>query len=222
MTTMDWLQDRLQRELAWRKKEISDLRSLAAHSIESDFHVFRSGQVMLCAHWEGFLKKAAELYMRYVFSQGVRLRSLAPNIVAAALYGDVMKASQAEYPGSEDHHVRLVKSILANIDRSDARCTWDVQTEGNPGSAVLERILLSVGIDRCLEMDAAKWSTTQFFINEQLVRDRHKIAHGEGLRIDQESFLDRTKRLLELLDTVAFNFIKCAENKCYLSAEVEN
>ncbi len=219
MSTLDLLQDKIQRELAWRKREVSDLRSLAMRSEETDFHIFRSGQVLLCAHWEGFLKKTAKLYLDHVFSQNIRLRDFAPNIIAAALFRDVMKAADAEYPGSEEHHVRLAKGLVDGFERFDARCTWDVKTEGNPGSDVLKRVLCSTGVDESLGMDDAKWSTTLFFINDQLVRDRHAIAHREGLRIPKVSFLERAARLLELLDTVALIFLDTAERRAYLATQ---
>lgn len=217
METLDALQDKIQRDLAWRKREISDLRSLAMHSERTEFHVFRSGQVLLCAHWEGFLKKSAESYLKHVFAQKVRLRDLAPNIIAVALFRDVMKAARAEYPGSDEHHIRLAKAIVESLDRPDVKSTWDVRTEGNPGSDVLERVLASIGVDRCLGLDDAKWSTTRVFINDQLVHDRHAIAHGEGLRIEKDNFLERASRVLELFDTVSAKLIETAERKAYLA-----
>ncbi|MBR8657968.1 hypothetical protein KDH83_32135, partial [Achromobacter sp. Marseille-Q0513] len=49
-------QDAIQSELAWRKHEISAIKLSAVRAKETASHVFRSGQIILCAHWEGFLK----------------------------------------------------------------------------------------------------------------------------------------------------------------------
>lgn len=212
------LQDALQRELAWRKREISDIRAVAMKPDESPACILRGSLVLLCAHWEGFLKKSAKLYIRHVFSQDVRLRDLTPNLVAIAYFTDVSKAAEAKFPGSQDHHIRLASRILNSIDERPGDPTWDVDTEGNPGSDVLKRVLSSIGLDLQLGMDAASWGTTKVFINEQLVRDRHSIAHGEGLPISKENLLERAERLLALLDVLSERILDHASTKAYQNA----
>lgn len=216
METLENLQTGIQRDLAWRKREISDIRSLALRAQPTEKHIFRAGQVMLCAHWEGFLKKSAEIYLQHVFAQPVRLRDLTPNVVAAAFFSDVMQAAKSEYPGSEENHIKLAKRIIEIIDAPAARPTWNVRTAGNPGTDVVERVLKSIGVDSSLGMDSATWSTTRIFINEQLVRDRHSIAHGDGLPIVKDSFLERADRVLGLLDQLADVLIDEATSRSYL------
>lgn len=215
MQRLDDLQDAIQRDLVWRKRELSELRALATHSDESAEHVFRASLVMLCAHWEGFLKKSAKLYLEHVFSQDVKLKELQPHIVAVAYFDGVMGAATAKFPGSEEQHIKLAKRILATFDEKVAAPGWSVDTEGNPGSEVLARILKSVGIDAQLGMDEANWATTKVFINEQLVRDRHYIAHGEGKPIGKDVLLERIQRLLELLDTISGQVLNAAEGRTY-------
>lgn len=211
-------QDAVQRDLAWRKREIADLRAAAAAAEETSSHVFRSGQVLLCAHWEGFLKRASNIYVNHVFSQQLRLKELKPHLVAIAYFKDVMNAALAKYPGSQDHHVQLASKIIAAVDQPIAAASWSADTEGNPGSDVLERILLSIGVDTQLGFDGATWATTKVFINEQLVRDRHHIAHGDGLRLAKENFLERAGRLLDLLDTLSDRIVEAAERQAYKAA----
>lgn len=215
MEDVDKLQDAIQRDLAWRKHEISDIRALATRAEDASEYIFRSGQVLLCAHWEGFLKKSAKLYIDHVFSQNLKLNELIPNMVSIAYFDEVIKASTSKYPGSEDQHIRLAKKLIATINERVTTPGWNVNTEGNPGSDVLDRILKSIGIDVQLGMDNAVWATTKVFINEQLVRDRHHVAHGEGTKIGKKSLLERTERLLKLLDVLSGQLIDAAQNKIY-------
>lgn len=208
----------VQRDLAWRKREISNLRVSAASSEDSATHLYRSGLVLLCAHWEGFLKKGCEtLHRSCVFTKKKKLRELNPVFVSVALFDDVMAAAASRYPGSPDHHLKLARKILAHINRRVVKMGWNVDTEGNPGSQVLERILATVGLSRTLGMDAATWATTKVFINEQLVRDRHQIAHGEGTVIQKDSLLERTDRLMTLLDIISNLILDAAQNRSYLN-----
>lgn len=215
--TVEDFQSRIARELAWRKQEISGLRISARRSDGERGYLFRAGLVLLCAHWEGFLRKAVDLYFKHVFSQQLRLKDLAPNFVAAAFFSDVQRAGKTDYPGSADTHCRLAERILLGLDEICTHSTWDVKTDGNPGTEVLTRLLLSAGISPQLGLDAATWSTMKVFIDEQVVRDRHRVAHGEGFRLSRLEFLERSDRMLDLLDRVSGEIINAAELQMYLA-----
>jgi hypothetical protein len=148
LRTLEELQSKLERELAWRKKEIANIRWVAKQSGAERRYFFRSGLVLLCAHWEGYLKISVQRYMEHVLAQGLHLRELSAPMVAAVLYKDVKRAADANYPGSEGAHLRLARTILEWFGGRAANVTcWEVGTEGNPGSEVLSRILASAGLD---------------------------------------------------------------------------
>ena len=215
ISTVEGLQEALERELAWRKKEISGLRVSAMRSDAARSYLFRAGLILLCAHWEGFLRRSVELYRDHVFSQGLAVRNLSPVFVAVAYYGDVRRAAEATYPGSREHHLRLAARILEGIDVACSRPTWEVRTEANPGTDVLTRLLSSVGLDPSLGLDTATWSATRVFIDEKVVRDRNLVAHGEGFRLDRDEFLERASRMTELIDKLCANVMDAAERRAY-------
>lgn len=207
----------VQRELAWRKRELSDLRAAAHRAGPGERYIFRAGQVLLCAHWEGFLKSAASAYVQHALAQKIRLRELSSPLVAVSLYRAVMQAADAKYPGSEHHHLRLADQIVEGVDSEpDDRTAWDVDTEGNPGSDTVERVLRSIGVSPNLDLDDAAWSTTKVFINEHVVRDRNAIAHGEGKPISRDELLDRVDRLLRLMDSLGELLMVAAQRRQYL------
>jgi len=215
MESLANFQNKLQRELAWRKREISDYRSLLAHADDSANHIFRSTQVMLCAHWEGFLKRAIDIYLKHVFAQNITLRKLQPALIAVALFGDVVKAAEAKYPGSELNHISLANKIVSSLDEQISVIGWDVNTEGNPGTEVVDKILKSAALNPQLGLDTAAWATTKVFINEQLVADRHAIAHGQFKLLSKVSLLERSERLLRLLDQLSDHLYEAATTKAY-------
>ena len=184
--------------------------------------LYRGGLVLLCAHWEGFLRNSVRLYFKHVFAQELRLKELAPNFVAAAFFADVQRAGKAEYPGSVDTHGKLAQRIISGADEVCRNSTWEVRTEGKPGTEVLARLLSSAGLNPRLGLDAANWSTMSVFIDEQVVRDRHLVAHGEGFQISRIEFLERADRMLGLLDRVSSELIGAAERRIYLSMETDS
>lgn len=197
------------------------MRAAASLAAESDRYIFRAGQVLLCAHWEGFLKKSADLYLEHIFSQDIRLCECTPNIIAIAYFKDVMYASEAKSPGSKNHHISLAKKIRNDINTKISKPKWQASTGGNPGTAELSAILESIGVDENLGMSAAEWSTTKVFINEQLLKDRHAVAHGQRLTIKKGDLLSRSERLLNLLDTVHDKLMDSAANKKYIIHSTE-
>ena len=60
-------------DLAWRRKEIIELRAVARSAKEkkADVHV-RAGIAMLYAHWEGFVKNASNAYVIFVSAMGMK------------------------------------------------------------------------------------------------------------------------------------------------------
>jgi hypothetical protein len=220
LRTVESLQQKIARELAWRKREISGLRLSVRRSGGDRHFLFRAGLVLLCAHWEGFLRESTRLYFRHVFDQQLRLKELAPNFIAVAFFSDVQRAGKSDNPGSAESHGRLVQRILNCKDEICTHSTWEVKTNGNPSTEVLARLLTSAGLSPTLGFDAAAWSTTSVFINEQIVRDRNLIAHGEGFQLSQVQLLERSSRMLDLLDHVSNELLSAAERQIYRSEAV--
>lgn len=61
LRTAEQLSDKLSEELVWRKKELSEVKSLIETKFPPYKHnaLIRSGICLLYAHWEGFVKLAA-------------------------------------------------------------------------------------------------------------------------------------------------------------------
>jgi hypothetical protein len=97
--TLEDLNKRLTEDLIWRKKEISDLKSLIeTRSFSKSKHnaVLRSGVILLYAHWEGYIKTAAKSYLDFVFRQELTYKDLAINFVAVAMKTKFNQATETK------------------------------------------------------------------------------------------------------------------------------
>lgn len=217
------LENSLAREAGWRKKEIVVFRSMASRARANSGYLSRAALVLLCAHWEGFLKKSIDKYLKFVYSQNVSGDKLLENFIAIYFYSDVKKAAMADNVGSEEHHLRLARRIHQGINFPLTTPSWDVKTSGNPSSIVVGELLSSVGLNSCLGLDEAKWGATRVFIDEQIVSKRNKIAHGEGLPIDCGFLKDASTRMLEIFDSLSGLILNAAQNGSYLrTLDAEN
>lgn len=80
--TAEQLSDRLATDLAWRKKELSEMKSLIeAKNVSDQRHkvLVRGGVCILYSHWEGFVKLAANSYLEYVNSKKLTYQELSSN-----------------------------------------------------------------------------------------------------------------------------------------------
>ena len=66
-------EDELVEDLAWRKREMINL-SFAVEAESTDLQksvLVRAGISLLCAHWEGYIRHAANAYIMLISSQKI-------------------------------------------------------------------------------------------------------------------------------------------------------
>lgn len=198
------LESYLSTELTWRRKELSELKRLIkpkSLSPDTESMLLRSGLAILYSHWEGFVKDAATAYIRYVANQGLKYDQLSPSFMAIALYTKLKNIGNS---GPNQQHREFMEFMLNKLgDRSNIK--WDViiDTESNLSSKVFKKIVEVLGLPYLYQ-----YETKQNMLDEKLLANRNKAAHGEKLyNIDILGFLDLYKIVvgdkenLGLLDT---------------------
>jgi hypothetical protein len=186
------LLDHLDDEMAWRLKEVHELRSTVqtANGRNIDAHI-RAGVSMLYAHWEGFIKGAANAYVSYLAHRGDLMKDLQPCFVALSMR-TAMAAAQESSKSSIA--ISTVSNLFAEMDnpvrfpKSDA-----ISAGSNLSSAVFLNITGWIGID------PSPYATRFTLIDKSLLETRNGIAHGEYLMIDRGRFDSLTHDVLELL-----------------------
>lgn len=95
--TTEQLSDKLSNDLAWRKKELSEVKTLVeAKSSSAQRHkaLVRSGVCILYSHWEGFVKLAANSYLEFVRLQKPTYKELSSNFLALAMKEKLKEAKE--------------------------------------------------------------------------------------------------------------------------------
>ncbi len=184
--------DYLDHEMAWRIKEIHQFKLAVQNSSgkNEQAHI-RAGVSMLYAHWEGFVKCAANAYINYLSHRANKNSEMRPCFVALGMKS---KLGAASVSTKHEASVAVVSYLLDELDkpiqlpRSEA-----VSTESNLSSTVFVNIVGWIGID------PTPYSSRFPLIDTTLLHSRNRIAHGEYLDIGSDRFFELAKDILEML-----------------------
>ena len=209
--TLEHLSQRLWDDLAWRKKEISDLKSLIeTKSFSNSKHnaVLRSGVTFLYAHWEGYIKTAATSYLEFVARQKLTYDELAINFVAVAMKFKLKEASETN---KATVFTEVANFMLTQTNQKISLPYEDVvSTASNLSSAILREIACLLGFDYSF------YETKEVIINEQLLKRRNGIAHGEYLSLDREEYQQLHDEILTMMENFRTQIENNASQKLYL------
>jgi len=195
----------IQADSAWRKKEISALKQRVATSEgEAQTILMRAGVLMLYAHWEGFVRFAAQAYVAHINERISRFNAPLSDHYRQLLMWRCLKR-KGDFP-----HAKSPTGFL------DAMQEWEthpdvllsddmINSEANLNSEVLRKIL------RIIDISFADFESKKNLIDEKLLGRRNPIAHGERrtLTIDEYSEADREVR--DLLDIFQRKIEDCVQ-----------
>lgn len=188
----DQLLEHLDNDMAWRLKEIHELRSAvqSAKGKNVDAHI-RAGISMLYAHWEGFVKGAANAYIGYLSSRADRMRDLQPCFVALGMKSRLASTQESAKSAIA---VSTVAFLIDELDKPIKLPAADaISAQSNLNSVVFKNIVGWIGVD------SAQYSTRFTLIDKSLLETRNGIAHGEYLVIDAPRFESLVTEILEVL-----------------------
>lgn len=178
-------------DISWRRKEIIELLALAtkAKGKNADVHV-RAGVALLYAHWEGFIKNAANAYVSYLSFRGDKTRDLQDCFIALSVK---TKLSEMGQSGKSCVAIPVVANLLLDLDRRATLPKAGITAESNLSSDVFQNIAGWLGIE------TTQYSTRFTLIDESLLASRNKIAHGEFLSINPLRFTTLADEILEMM-----------------------
>lgn len=204
MRTREELADRLGEERIWRVKEITAVKTLAARpslaGVERDFYC-RAGSALFYAHWEGFVKRAATYYLKFVAMQRLRVDEMADFVTCW-----YMKQSLTPDPRSD--HLLKLGHTLSGQPEMRPKLSWKglIRTDSNLSSVVLKRITEQLGLDYNL------FATKAAFIDGVMLKHRNAIAHGEKGEVDAQTLEEIGTQVTALITT----FRDAIENEAVL------
>jgi hypothetical protein len=188
--TITQLQDLLDEDIAWRLKEISALKDILDRSKLADA-VVRATVPILYAHWEGFVKNAAQWYVSFVRHQGYKYQEL---ISCFAVFGFKSQLHNLKESKKAKINIEAIDFIRAQMNEK-AKFPFEnvINTRSNLNSEVFENIAVAIGVD------PSKYSTKYQLIDKSLLARRNDIAHGKYLDIDAPECKTLADQTLELL-----------------------
>lgn len=177
--------DYIQKELAWRKHEISQLM-LIHNRIKSTDVIAKSIILLLYAHWEGFIKKSCKLYIKYVSERKVKIPELTINFHAIVLHDSARRCIETnaqnlkqELAFLKKQDKMLGKRFKVKVDIDNDFDEEIIDTKHNLNSKVLRNIIEIIGVKY---NDAIK--ARENYIDKNLLANRNTIGHGSKLDND--------------------------------------
>ncbi|MCC5944475.1 MAG: hypothetical protein JJT94_06035 [Bernardetiaceae bacterium] len=213
MRTVEELQNALNEESSWRKKELSFFLQLIkqrqkekrgiknAHS-----YLLRAAFSNLYAHWEGFVKQSTLNYLLFVAAQNYLLKELTPNFTAIC-YKEKLK--------TQTSHKR-VKPFINLIEETEG-LTFEKRFAANSGVDrtsnlkfdVLQDILQAIGLDMPDDIIMRRQQL------EQLLVIRNKVVHGSRLYPSFEEYQEIQITIINLIERLKNDILNQAFEKKY-------
>lgn len=207
---LEKLQDLLDRDMAWRRKELIDIK-LLIHSTQNPT-LCKAGIALLSAHFEGFIKQAANYYVVYVASQNIKLSQLSTNFVA-------IHSGKVFDPCATSDKItvyqKAIDDFLTNYTTLTFRINYSpehpiIKTESNPSSAVVRNIFASIGLD------FSPYEIKSRYIDTDLLSNRHSIVHGEKVCIEISDFDNTFNTIITIMQQFLEQILDAAINAKYL------
>ena len=212
------LEEKIDQELAWRKKELTSIRIDVEASEQKEkseqSKAIRIGITMLYAHWEGAVKAIAEYYLAYVSGLNLKYGELKNNFLAIAIKHSL---NEFEETKKATIHNKLIDNIyLKKDEESQIPYKNVIKTESNLKMDIFKEIVATIGIDE------NPYMLKRMLIDQRLLGNRNKIAHGERLEmldgiVVVSDYLELHTTVLELIEKFALNIKEAARNEDYKS-----
>lgn len=210
--TIDELQDAIDREMAWRKRELTAIKAnISQARLFAKDTALRSGIALLYAHWEGSIKNIASYYLSYVSNLSLPYNKLKRNFLAVSIKE---RLKQFEETGKATLQTCIINEIFDGLDkRSCIPQEGIINTNSNLNSQIFMEIMATIGLD------CAEYESSYNLLDEVLLNMRNKIAHGERietLSLDEERYNEIHEKVLSLINIFATQVSNAAVLKEYL------
>lgn len=189
--TLDQLQDALDKEMAWRVKEVKAFSVASKANGPERRYFIRAGVALLYAHWEGFIKTSSEIYLKFIDSRGLKYSELKS---CFSVFGLKSKLQTLAVSRQSMANIDAFDFILAELEnRARLHIGSAINTESNLTSKVFSNIATS------LDINLGEYTSRFNLIDESLVSRRNRIAHGEFIDIGGAEFGDLLNDVLQIM-----------------------
>lgn len=213
--TIEKLQDKLDEDLAWRKKELFDFNQIVCSDSERESIFVRAGIAVLCAHFEGFIKLAANYYVVYVSDKNIPVNDIKNNFLALKFRKKIHECSKTPKASVHTTFFDVIDKMQGgyfSVHYSDDDKI--ISTGGNPTSENIVEILQSIGLD------FSRFESKKKYIDHNLLKNRNEIVHGERTYLSKEDFHETYRIIMEVMEDFKSMIINAAEEGLYLKCKI--
>lgn len=205
----------IQADSAWRKKEISSLKQRVARAEgESRMIMMRAGILILYAHWEGFVRFAAETYIAHINERVARF-----DVPLTEHYRQLLMWRCIQRRGDYPH----AKTPLGFLDvmqewktKPPTSLSDDmIDAESNLSSIVLKKIL------RIIDIPFVDFESKQNLIDEKLLGRRNPIAHGQRRSVTIDEYNEADREVRALLEIFQQKIENCIQNSSFAETQLK-
>src|SRR5699024_1704311 len=190
--TVEALDEAIDAAISWRRQELATtLRLVDQATGPAERANLRAGILILYAHWEGWVKNVAQLYVRYVHTKAYSYEQLSTAFLGTALKSKINEIQQSS---SALDHREFASFIQSRLPKRAALSLDLVKTDSNLSSTVFYEIVDRLGLPKREE-----YLSRQQMIDVELVRQRNTIAHGEFINLSSTDFRELRDGILTLL-----------------------
>ena len=231
MSKLEELISLIDADIGWRKKELSNI--MLMHNDDNSKLMIKTLILFVYSHWEGCIKNICTLYLEYVSNQSVNVSKLTDNFKAIFLKGRISEMINSSETLTLSNELSFMKSLEESFEKKfhikkkekvDTKNKSILNTQSNLKYKVFESFLEIVGVGRrdCL-------STKEAYIDEKLLQNRNKIAHGNKVDDREYNEIDLDIETIKKIKTLVFSIIDFlsndikyyAENEFYLACKTE-
>ncbi len=210
----------LDQNFGWRRRELTTVRLKLKESREHEKEIwFRSGVVLLYAHWEGFIKTCAKAYLSYIVRQGQLYSQLNPCFMFFAVREFLDGSQQVNMKNylAYSKAMTFFTAPLAEKFSLDPSPHISTRENQNLNSEEFKSIVLKLGIEYL-----PVYELREKLIDEQLMDYRNRVAHGESLHGDVDdlegTFTVLSEKIIECMEVFQGQVSQAVQQKSYLLA----
>lgn len=208
------LQDKLDEDLSWRKKELLEFKHVLSNTELHETLYVRAGIALLCAHFEGFIRLAANYYVVYVSYKKIPIKNIKNNFLALKLKNKFLECSKTE-------KTSVHMSLFNKLEQIQEDCFFVkysegakiISTDSSPSSEVICEIMKSIGLD------FLPFESKKNYIDYNLLKNRHEIVHGERTSLTKVDFLDTFTIIMDIIEEFKNIILNAAEGELYLKSK---
>jgi hypothetical protein len=210
----------LDQQFGWRKQEIVtigvELKSARGHQLKL---LFRSGIVLLYAHWEGIIRFSAECFLDYLNRQGQAYKDLKPCFLFYAVKEAVDTSSRVNLQNFSVFEKTMGLFLVPLDTKFDINPKFYISTKENQNitSEEFKSIIKKLGLEYL-----PQYELREKLVDDQLLYYRNTIAHGESTHENIDDFFETfrviSEKILDSLNLLRNQMIEALKDKKYLLA----